>query len=149
MKSEVEYYKNSENKIFGIESDTDKNYKNKLIEELGLTRITSDSLKDYLCCKTNPSVDEMINYFTSVIQKTMDDRARQKGYDNITNACSYAGTDNAFKAEADAFLKWRAKCWAWGYAILDEFTSGRRVLPSSLEEVAAIIKGLPKLNLPM
>lgn len=94
---------------------------------------------------TNPPTHaEVIQSFKDAIQMTLDDAARAKGYDDIVSACSYAGYENVFQAEAIAFGVWRANVWAYGYQELAKVTAGTRPVPT----VPEIIAELPALVLP-
>ena len=70
--------------------------------------------------------------------------ARAKGYDDNVSACSYAGYENVFQAEAIAFGQWLANVWAYGYAELDKMIAGTRPVPT----IAEILAELPALVLP-
>jgi len=91
-----------------------------------------------------PTQSEVIQSFKDAIQKTLDDEAKIKGYDDIVSACSYAGYPNVFQAEAVAFGQWRANVWAYGYAELDKVIAGTRPVPT----IAEILAELPGLVLP-
>lgn len=82
--------------------------------------------------------------FTNTIQQMLDAKAQEKGYDNIVSACSYAGYDNPFRAEGEAYGVWRASCWQVGYALLAEVQTGTKPMPT-VEEVLAL---MPTLVLP-
>lgn len=94
---------------------------------------TSDYSVDY---KVEPMTSvELVEAFKEKIQEVLDTMAREKGYDNILSACSYAGFDNPFRAEGEKFGKWRSEVWSKGYAILKDITEGRRKLPKSFKEI--------------
>lgn len=78
---------------------------------------------------------ELVEAFKEKVQEVLDTMAREKGYDNIVSACSYAGFDNPFRAEGEKFGKWRSEVWSKGYAILKDITEGRRKLPKSSKEI--------------
>lgn len=78
---------------------------------------------------------ELVEAFKEKIQEVLDTTAREKGYDNIVSACSYAGFDNPFRAEGEKFGKWRSEVWSKGYAILKDITEGHRKLPKSFKEI--------------
>ena len=82
------------------------------------------------------NTDEIKSIFTSAIQNHMDVKAQEKNYDNIVSACSYAGYDNPFRAESEAYGVWRANCWQVGYQILAEVEAGTIPMPT-IEEVLA------------
>lgn len=82
----------------------------------------------------------------ALVQKHMDDAARDLRYDDIKTACTYADepTVPKFQAEGQAFRAWRSEVWATCYAILDEVKAGMREIPTDEELIAA----LPVLALP-
>lgn len=96
-----------------------------------------------------PTNEELFNKakseFISKIDALLNKEAQNKGYDNIVSAVSYAGYDNAFKAEAIAFGKWRAEIWTWGYGVMAKVKSGEIDINSDIDE---LIKSAPKLKLP-
>jgi hypothetical protein len=86
-----------------------------------------------------PSIEEHIASFENAIQQHLDNEAQLKGYDNITNACSYAGAPNPFQAEAQSFITWRGNVWAYCYGELAKVQAGTRPMPT----IAQIISELP------
>lgn len=91
-----------------------------------------------------PTTEQIIEGFKAAIQSALDEAARAKGYDDIVSACSYAGYENVFQAEAIAFGQWRANVWAYGYAELDKVMAGTRPVPT----IPEILAELPALVLP-
>lgn len=91
-----------------------------------------------------PTTEQIIDGFKAAIQQTLDAAAQAKGYDDIVSACSYAGYENVFQAEAIAFGVWRANVWAYGYQELAKVTAGMRPVPT----VEEILAELPTLVLP-
>lgn len=89
------------------------------------------------------TLEELTALFKEKIQELLDTKAREKGYDDILSACSYAGYENEFKAEGEAFGIWRAKVWKYGYALLEAISKGEKALPKSFEE---LMKELPKFE---
>lgn len=84
-----------------------------------------------------PTEKEIQKALTNGVQKHMDKKAQERGYDNIHTACSYVNsTDEVFKAEGTACLAWRDKVWRKCYDILAEVKTGKRAVPT-LEEVIA------------
>lgn len=85
--------------------------------------------------------DEYINY----VQSFLDLKAREKNYDNILSACSYATSKNpVFSAEGQACVNWRDDVWSYCYQLLEKVKSGEIKAPSFIE----IKENLPKLNWP-
>lgn len=91
-----------------------------------------------------PSADEIKASLTNAVQSHMDAAAAAKGYDNILSACSYAAFPNAFQAEGQSFLVWRADCWVTCYGVLLAVEAGERPVPTAEELIAE----LPTLVLP-
>lgn len=89
------------------------------------------------------NLDELTALFKEKTQELLDAKAREKGYDDILSACSYAGYDNDFRAEGESFGIWRAKVWKYGYALLEAISKGKKELPKSFEE---LMKDLPKFE---
>lgn len=82
---------------------------------------------------------------SAVIQKHLDDSARERNYDGILSAASYAGSQHPrFGPEGLAYSNWRDACWEYGYQVLAEVGQGIRTMPSDAELVAE----LPALVLP-
>ena len=91
-----------------------------------------------------PTQEELKALFISSIQNLFDSKAKEKDYDSILSACSYAGYDNPFRAEGEAYGVWRADCWQVGYQILAEVEAGTKPM-LTIEEVLA---EMPELVLP-
>lgn len=88
--------------------------------------------------------EQIIAGLESAVQSELDRRAQERNYDNIVSACSYAGAPNAFQAESQAFLAWRAACWQHCYQVLADCQSETRPIPTPPELIAE----LPALLLP-
>lgn len=83
-------------------------------------------------------------YLENVVQKFMDEAARERGYDDIKSATSYVDDDDAiFAKEGLAYKKWRSAVWRKCYSIEDEVFEGQRTIPS----VEELLEELPKLVL--
>ena len=100
------------------------------------------TIAEYVAPAKTPA--QIIEGFKAAIQSTLDEAARANGYDDIVSACSYAGYENVFQAEAVAFGQWRANVWAYGYAELDKVIAGTRPVPT----IPEILAELPALVLP-
>lgn len=74
------------------------------------------------------------------IQSALDSEAKARGYDNIISACSYAGYENAFQAEAVQLGKWRSAVWAAAYAYLAEVKAGTKEMPGADEVISIMPK---------
>lgn len=91
-----------------------------------------------------PTPEQIIADLEASVQSELDRRARERNYDSIVSACSYAGALNPFQAESIAFLSWRAACWQRCYQILADCKAGNRPIP----EPAELVAELPALDLP-
>lgn len=108
-------------------------------------RITADqSGRPILQDPPPPTAEQIRKSLTDAVQSHMDAAAQAKGYDSIMSACSYAAFPNAFQAEGQAFLVWRADCWVVGYGVLADVEAGNRPIPTEAELIAE----LPELVLP-
>jgi hypothetical protein len=87
-----------------------------------------------------PTPDELIRAAIAAVQKALDDKAREYGYDNIVSACSYAvdPVNQTFKDEGLAFLCWRSKSWSRLIELENRIRSGQIPVPS-VEEVVALM----------
>src|SRR6186713_10099 len=62
---------------------------------------------------------------TKMLQRFMDRKAWELGYDDIKTAITYRGDANTkFAAEAEAFFEWRSAVWTKAYEILALVNSG-------------------------
>ncbi len=95
-------------------------------------------LDGVLVAVTRLSTEELIRIFKEAIQAKIDTAAQAKGYDNIVSACSYAGYENPFRAEGEAFGVWRANVWAYGYKQLALIQTGARAIPTVEEFLAEL-----------
>lgn len=82
--------------------------------------------------------------FSDIVQRHLDRKAQDRGYDNIVSACSYAGAPNPFQAESQAFLDWRSAVWQYCYKVLADVAAGVRAEPTE----AQLLAELPALVLP-
>ena len=88
------------------------------------------------------NIEALKQSYTTAIQNHMDTKAKLRGYDNIVSACSYAGYENPFRAEGEAYGVWRANCWKYAYEQLALIFGGSRQIPT----VEAFIQELPLLE---
>lgn len=87
--------------------------------------------------------EQLTKQFTQSVQKWMDSKAQERGYDNIISACTYAdSTDAKFAAEGKAAKEWRDKVWRHCYDVVAQVVSGNRDIPTTSELLAE----LPKLE---
>lgn len=92
------------------------------------------------------NLEELTALFKEKTQQLLDAKAREKGYDDILSACSYAGYDNDFRAEGEAFGIWRAKVWKYGYGLLNAIAEGKHKLPASFDEILAEMPTLEEVH---
>lgn len=86
-----------------------------------------------------PNEAELRQQLTDAVQHYMDDSVAKKGYDSILSACSYSNsTDETFRAEGQACLKWRDEVWRKCYDILAEILAGVRAIPTEEELIAEL-----------
>jgi hypothetical protein len=77
------------------------------------------------------------------IQKILDAKAQEWGYDNIISVCTYANsTIEEFKTEGTAFLLWRDQCWATGATLLAQYEAGKMEPVTTVEEFIALMPAL-------
>lgn len=86
--------------------------------------------------------EQLTAQFTKAVQKWMDSKAQERGYDNIISACTYAGsTDEKFAAEGKAAKEWRDKVWRYCYDVVAQVVSGGRDVPT----ISELLAELPRL----
>lgn len=79
------------------------------------------------------------------VQEWMDQRAREKGYDSLLAACSYALSGNPlYAAEAGACISWRDAVWEAVFAFLDNIPADADISLLT-EELMAL---LPEISWP-
>lgn len=89
-----------------------------------------------------PTPEEIQLRLTQAVQRHLDTKAIELGYDSCLSVCSYVETGIAkFDAEGTAFRSWRSAVWAFCYDLLNDFMEGKAVVPT--EE--GLIEQLPKL----
>ncbi|WP_103602826.1 hypothetical protein [Campylobacter concisus] len=92
------------------------------------------------------NLEELTALFKEKTQELLDAKAREKGYDDILSACSYAGYDNDFRAEGEAFGIWRAKVWKYGYGLLNAIAEGKHKMPKSFDEILTEMPTLEEVH---
>lgn len=92
------------------------------------------------------NLEELTALFKEKTQELLDAKAREKGYDDILSACSYAGYDNDFRAEGEAFGIWRAKVWKYGYGLLNAIAEGKHKMPKSFDEILVEMPTLEEVH---
>lgn len=77
-----------------------------------------------------------------MVQAILDEKAKNRGYDNIAAACTYLNSIvPRFAAEAHAYLEWRDKVWVASHQLLSEIESGAIALPDKTE-LASLLRPL-------
>ena len=88
----------------------------------------------------------IINELTAAVQNHLDARAKERNYDGILSACTYAtSTDTTFRAEGQACVEWRDACWAKAYEVMADVLAGNRGIPTATE----LLSELPELSWPV
>lgn len=102
--------------------------------EIGWAKQPDGSFAPYVAPAQAPTQAQLV----VAVQKMLDAAAREKGYDNIVSACSYAGAPNDFQTEGASFLAWRSAVWTCCYAELAKVQAGTRPLPTIAEIMAEL-----------
>lgn len=90
---------------------------------------------------TPPTVSD----YMDAVQEMLDTRVRERLYDGILSACSYAASTNPkFAAEGLACVEWRDAVWADCYTLMAQVEAGTLAQPS----VAGLLAMLPSLVWP-
>ncbi|WP_296258454.1 MULTISPECIES: hypothetical protein [unclassified Pseudomonas] len=91
-------------------------------------------------------VDAVIARYESAVQTVLDAAARQRGYDNLFTAISYADEPAVprFQADGQAFRRWRSLVWDYAHTDLNAVLAGEKPQP----DLDAFLSGLPALELP-
>lgn len=86
-----------------------------------------------------PSSTSIKNLLVGAVQKYMDSVAKEKGYDNILSACTYATSTNpTFAAEGQACVAWRDEVWAYCYQVLADVQAGNRTVPTKEQLISEL-----------
>lgn len=107
-------------------------------------KVAAQAIADAWDINSPPTPEQIAEQYVDAVQRHMDAKARERRYDNIVSACSYAAAPNAFQAESQAYLAWRAACWQHLYQMQTDVMAGERQLP----DIADLIAELPALALP-
>jgi len=86
---------------------------------------------------------QLIDQASAILESTLDNKAKEYGYDNIKTAVTYADEPivEKFQLEGIEFRRWRSLVYAYGYEQLARIESGETI---TLEEFEA---GIPSINL--
>ena len=74
----------------------------------------------------------------SAIQEYIDSQAKNRGYDSIVSACSYAGYTNEFQTEAVSLGVWRSAVWTKAYQVQADVEAGTIPMPTVDELIAML-----------
>ncbi|MBE3030104.1 hypothetical protein CCAL9344_07920 [Campylobacter sp. RM9344] len=93
-----------------------------------------------------PTLEDIKAKFLSDVDALLNQKAHEKGYDNIATAASYAAMPNPFYEEGVAFFKWRSEVYTYCYGILEKVQKGELAITD--ENIAKVMQDMPKLELP-
>lgn len=109
----------------------------------GLAQSIENNYEWYWQQGEQEQTEQLTKQFTASVQKWMDSKAQERGYDNIISACTYAdSTDEKFAAEGKAAKQWRDKVWRHCYDVVAQVVSGNRDIPT----ISELLAELPKLE---
>ena len=84
------------------------------------------------------AVEQQQKSLEQAVQSHLDSKARERGYDNIVSACSYATSTGTFGTEGQAYVEWRDSVWTYCYNVLSQVQAGTRVAPTIDELIAEL-----------
>lgn len=86
------------------------------------------------------TIEEKVQSYVWYVQKHLNLKAEEHGYDNINTAVSYADEPSVpkFQTEGQAFRAWRSLVWDKCYQILADFEAGNISEPSPEEVIAQL-----------
>jgi len=92
-----------------------------------------------------PTEAELSSIFERAVQDKLDGAARDRGYDSLATAISYADEPAVprFQADGQAFRRWRSLVWAYAHEQLAAVKAGERLQPT----IEAFLQELPGLEL--
>ena len=91
-----------------------------------------------------PSIPEVLKLYQDAIQVALDNKAREKMYENALSIATYISSTNPhWQSEAETFLAWRDAVYVYALNILDEVQSGGE--QPTIEEV---VSGMPTIVWP-
>lgn len=108
--------------------------------------ITADINGDpVLLDPVGPTAAQIQKALADAVQQSMDDKARDYGYDNLNSVVTYAEEPSVpkFQAEGQAFRAWRSLVWKECYVIMDEVNAGARDIPTEAELLAELAVSAP------
>ena len=91
-------------------------------------------------------IESVIARYEGAAQGAMESAAKQRGYDSLFTAISYAEEPAVprFQADGQAFRRWRSLVWDYAHTELGAVLAGEKERP----ELDAFLASLPALELP-
>ena len=74
--------------------------------------------------------NNLVQSLENAVQEYIDSQAKNRGYDSIVSACSYAGYTNEFQTEATALGVWRSAVWTKAYQVQADVEDGTIPMPT-------------------
>jgi len=84
------------------------------------------------------TLEQRFKDFESTLDAFIDQTAKDKGYDSRITATMYAGSENQYKEESQAFISWMALCYAYVYNTMNLIIAGTKELPTEAELLAEL-----------
>lgn len=129
----MSHYKAPDNSLHYIDSEEFEN-----LLPAGSVRITDAEADAIRAAQNVLTPAQIAANFTVSIQQRLDEFARQRNYDSILSACTYAtSTVPKFKTEGQACVNLRDATWAAAYQILADVQAGQRAMPTSIADIEA------------
>jgi len=91
-------------------------------------------------------IQAVIARYEYSVQTAMDSAAKQRGYDSLFTAISYAEEPAVprFQADGQAFRRWRSLVWDYAHTELNAVMAGQKPQP----DLDSFLADLPVLELP-
>ena len=102
--------------------------------------INSTALSAYDAAVVAEERQKGIQMLTDAVQRMLDKKANEKGYDSALSCVSYLGTAGNFGSEASAMRDWRTNVWTWCFTQLQTYEGN---LPTSQVLIASILAQYP------
>lgn len=141
----MKYYKNKLNQIYAYDDNISQVMLNEFIAKHNLTPLNKKELETLNKPKEQDKLTSLKEQFINAIDEVLNSEARKHGYDDIKSARSYVGYENAFRVESEAFGKWSANVWQWGYTLLESIKNGE--VDINTLELSQVLKDMPKLEI--
>lgn len=107
--------------------------------------VSRDSVEPIPPAEPVPPAPPTVAEYVRQVQTMLDAKARERNYDGILSACTYAtSTVPKFQAEGQACVEWRDAVWSQCYVLLDQVSTGELAQPS----IEALLAMLPQLEWP-